>query len=70
MATFKRTGNTQTEITATGIITTAETIVRRHGKKHTRWEQIGYTSFAVDSDGKQYIDGPYGQQLIKEEEGE
>ena len=40
----KRTGKIQSEKTATGYITTAEEIVRKEGKKYTRWVQIGYTS--------------------------
>lgn len=41
----KRTGNVQTERTATGIITTAEEIVQpKKGKPYKQWAQIGYTS--------------------------
>lgn len=64
----KRTGNTQTEKTKTGVITTAEERVQpKKGKPYTRWVQIGYTSVQLnESSGKKYIDGPYGQALLGE----
>ena len=62
----KRTGNVQTEKTATGIITTAEEVVFKNGKKHTRWVQIGYTSVIKNDEGKLIATGPYGQALTNE----
>ena len=61
---FKRTGEIQTEVTASGIITTAEEKGHYKGRKVTRWTQIGYTSIMIDNDGVKYIDGAYGQQLV------
>lgn len=61
---LKRTGETQIEATATGIITTAKEVGRIEGKKVTRWAQIGYTSVVIDSEGKKYVDGPYGARLL------
>lgn len=60
----KRTGNIQTEKTATGIITTAEEVVRTKGKPYKRWVQIGYTSVVKnESTGKLYVDGLTGKAL-------
>ena len=69
-----RTGRTQTEKTATGIITTAEEIVKVKGKKpFRRWNQIGYTSICqhiVEVNGKDkvvsFVDGAYGQKLFEQ----
>ena len=63
MATFKRTGQIQTEMTKTGVITTAQETGHIRGKKITRWAQIGYTSILLDNDGKKYFDGLYGKAL-------
>lgn len=62
-----RTGKTQTERTATGIITTAEERVRpTKGKPYTRWVQIGYTSICRnESTDKLYVDGPTGKALLE-----
>lgn len=57
---IKRTKETQTERTPTGIITTRKDFV--DGK--LVWTQIGYTSIIIDGEGKEKIDGPYGQQLL------
>ena len=61
---FKRTGKTQTELTPSGVITTAE---ERHTKtKARRWVQIGYTSIIekeIDGQIKKVIDGKRGQAL-------
>lgn len=66
---FKRTTETQTERTATGIITT----VREYNKKtnQNRWTQIGYTSLEerIINDKKVLVPtGKYGQALITEED--
>jgi len=61
---FKRTGNTQTEMTATGVITTAQETGHIKGKKITRWVQIGYASILIGSDGKKYVDGVVGAKLL------
>jgi|FLOH01.1.fsa_nt_gi hypothetical protein len=61
-----RTGRVQTEATATGIITTAETVKHHKGKKHTVWEQIGYTSVRINDDGQKIADGLYGLPLYNE----
>lgn len=58
---WTRTGKTQTEMTETGVITTAE---ERQGKR-TKWVQIGYTSISLNRDGKKFVDGPYGHQLVE-----
>lgn len=67
MATI-RTNETQTERTKTGIITTVkEVITKKDGKTYNRYTQIGFTSIATNSDGKEYIDGPIGQALLNSE---
>ena len=63
-----RTGNTQTERTKTGIITTAEEVVTKRNKKsYTRWVQIGYVSLERNKNNKLVATGAYGQQLINKE---
>ena len=64
----RRTGKTQIERTKTGIITTAETTGHSKGRKFARWEQIGFTSIAKDSNGKEYVDGLIGDALLKSQE--
>jgi len=61
---MKRTGKVQTEKTETGVITTAEEKGHIKGQKRTRWAQVGFTSIVTKEDGKQYIDGLYGQPLV------
>ena len=60
-----RTGNIQTERTASGVITTAEErVTPTKGKAYKRWVSIGYTSiWTNESDGKQFVDGPVGKRL-------
>lgn len=61
---WKRTGQIQTEKTATGVITTAEE--RDTKTKARRWVQIGYTSIIqVQRDSKwvEVLDGPIGHAL-------
>ena len=59
---MKRTGNVQTEKTATGIITTVEEKGHIKGQKRTRWVQVGYTSIIIKEDEngrtKQVKNGP------------
>lgn len=60
MAHIKKTKETQTERTPTGVITTRKDII--DGK--VQWTQIGYTSIVKNADGKEKIDGPFGQELL------
>lgn len=60
MAHVKKTKETRVERTPTGIITTRKDFV--DGK--VQWTQIGYTSISIDSNGKEIIEGSYGQQLL------
>lgn len=60
MAHIKKTKETQTERTPTGVITTRKDFV--DGK--VQWTQIGYTSILRDANGKEYVDGAYGQALL------
>jgi len=68
---FKRTNETQTERTATGIITTCREYDPK--TKQSRWVQIGYTSLEtriVDDVATLVATGPYGQKLLNETSGE
>ena len=61
----ERTGVVQTENTETGIITTAEEMCYPKGKKpFRRFVQVGYTSVQTNSEGKKYVDGLVGKELI------
>lgn len=64
---WTRTTETQTERTATGIITT----VREYNRKtrQNRWTQIGYVSLEkriIDGKEVEVATGPYGQALLKD----
>ena len=61
---FRRTGKTQQEATATGVITTAQEVGHIKGKKITRWVQIGYTSIVTNGEDKKVFDGPHGNALL------